>query len=120
MKEENKMKKFGLLLIGALAALILLNTIGPMVGLLVSLVVLYFIYKQFLKSESTGWKIGLIIIGLLVLSATIFHIPALIGVGAAYVLYLVYKKWNLNKKAIVKNGNDPFVNFDKQWNELKK
>jgi lia operon protein LiaI len=119
-KEENKMKSFGLLLAGGLAALILLNTIGPLVGLLVSIVVLYFIYKQFLKTESTGWKIGLIIIGLVVLSATIVHIPALIGVGAAYVLYLVYKQWNSNKKGVVKNNNDPFVNFDKQWNEFKK
>ncbi|WP_308161487.1 hypothetical protein [Bacillus sp. ISL-46] len=75
------MKKFGLLLAGGLAAVILLKTIGPIIGLLVSLAILYFIYKQFLKAESTGWKIGLIIIGLIVLSATIHHIPALIGVG---------------------------------------
>ena len=53
------MKKFGLLLAGSIAAIILLSTIGPMVGLLVSLVLLYFIFKQFLKTESTGGKIGL-------------------------------------------------------------
>ncbi|MFP5107489.1 flagellar basal body rod protein [Neobacillus sp. C211] len=114
------MKKFGLLLAGGLAAFILLKTIGPMVALLVSLAILYFIYKQFLKAESTGWKIGLVIIGLIVLSATIHHIPALIGVGAAYVLFLVYKQWNKNKKPPENKESDPFVNFDKQWNELKK
>jgi lia operon protein LiaI len=114
------MKKFALLLAGGLAAIILLKTIGPMVGLLISLVILYFIYKQFLKTDSTGWKIGLIIIGLMVLSATIHHIPALIGVGAAYVLYLVYKNWNIKKQAAVKNEPDPFVSFERQWNELKK
>jgi len=114
------MKKFGLLLAGGLAAIILVKTIGPIVGLLISLAILYFIFKQFLKTESTGWKIGLIIIGLMVLSATIFQIPALIGVGAAYVLYLVYKNWNKNKKAAPKNETDPFVGFEKQWNELKK
>ncbi|MGG1675216.1 flagellar basal body rod protein [Neobacillus sp. NRS-1170] len=111
------MKKFGLFLAGGLAAIILLNTIGPMVALLVSLVILYFIYKQFLKVDSIGWKIALIIFGLVVLSSTIHNIPALIGASAAYVLYLVYKNWN--KKAAPKN-DDPFVNFDKQWNELKK
>ncbi|MBO0961691.1 flagellar basal body rod protein [Neobacillus sp. MM2021_6] len=114
------MKKFGLLVAGGLAAIILLKTIGPMVGLLVSLAILYFIFKQFLKTESLGMKIGLIIIGLLVLSTTIHHIPALIGVGAAYVLYLVYKNWNNNKKTAAKNEMDPFVSFENQWNELKK
>ncbi|PFN98507.1 flagellar basal body rod protein [Bacillus sp. AFS076308] len=114
------MKKFGLLLAGGLAALILLHSIGPMVGLLVSLVLLYFIFRQFLKTDSIAWKIGLVIIGLIVLSSTIHHIPALIGVAAAYVLYLVYKEWNKSKKAPKRNGNDPFVNFEKQWNEFKK
>lgn len=114
------MKKFGLLLAGGLAALILLHSIGPMVGLLVSLVLLYFIFRQFLKTDSIAWKIGLVVIGLIVLSSTIHHIPALIGVAAAYVLYLVYKEWNKSKKAPKSNGNDPFVNFEKQWNEFKK
>jgi lia operon protein LiaI len=114
------MKKFGLFLIGGMAAIILLHSIGPMIGLVISLAMLYFIYKKFLKTESTGWKIALIIVGLMVLSSTIHHIPALIGVGAAYVLFLVYKEWNKSKKTFDKEGNDPFVNFEKQWDELKK
>jgi lia operon protein LiaI len=114
------MKKFGLCLAGGLAALILLHSIGPMVGLLVSLVLLYFIFRQFLKTDSIAWKIGLVVIGLIVLSSTIHHIPALIGVAAAYVLYLVYKEWNKNKQAPKDKGKDPFVNFEKQWNEFKK
>lgn len=115
-----KMKKFFLLLAGGLAGIVLLATIGPMIGLAISLVLLYFIYKKFLKTESTGWKIGLIIIGFIVLAAAIHNIPALIGVGAAYVLYLVYKKWHFNKKTVVKKETDPFINFEKQWNELNK
>jgi len=113
------MKKFGLLLAGGLAAVILLSTIGPMVGLLVSLTLLYFIFKQFLKAESIGWKIGLGIIGFIVLMASIHNAPAIIGVAAAYVLYLIYKKWNGQKHNKVRKENDPFVNFEKQWNELK-
>jgi lia operon protein LiaI len=113
------MKKFGLLVAGGIAAIILLSTIGPMVGLLVSLVLLYFIFKQFLKAESTGGKIGLGIIGLIVLVASLHNAPAIIGVGAAYVLYLVYKKWNGNKHSMKKEEADPFANFEKQWNELK-
>ncbi|WP_251552513.1 flagellar basal body rod protein [Neobacillus muris] len=114
------MKKFGLLLAGGAAAIIFLATLVPMAGLLISLAVLYFIYKQFLKTESTGWKVALIILGLVVLSGAISHIPALIGVGAAYVLYLVYKNWNTGSKKSVKVENDPFANFEKQWNELNK
>lgn len=113
------MKKFGLLVAGGIAAIILLSTIGPMVALLVSLVLLYFIYKRFLTTESTGWKIGLGIIGGIVIIASLHYIPAIIGVAAAYVLYLVYKNWNRNKQVIVKEESDPFINFEKQWNELK-
>ncbi|NHC42680.1 flagellar basal body rod protein [Bacillus sp. MM2020_1] len=114
------MKKFGLLVAGGIAAIILLTTIGPMVALLISLVLLYFIYKQFLKAESTGWKIGLGIIGVIVLLASLHNIPAIIGVGAAYVLYLVYKNWNRNKQVILEKETDPFINFEKQWNELNR
>ncbi|MDR7237955.1 lmo0954 family membrane protein [Neobacillus drentensis] len=114
------MKKLGLLVAGGIAAIILLITIGPMVALLVSLVLLYFIYKQFLKAESTGWKIGIGIIGVIVLLASLHNIPAIIGVGAAYVIYLVYKNWNRNKQVIIKKETDPFINFEKQWNELNK
>jgi lia operon protein LiaI len=115
------MKRFGLFLIGGISAIILLHSIGPMVGLVVSLAILYFIYKQFLKAESTLWKVVCIIFGLMVLSSTIHHIPALIGVGGAYVLYLVYKEWTKNKYTSVKEAkDDPFVNFEKQWDELKK
>jgi lia operon protein LiaI len=113
------MKKFGLLLAGGIAAMVLLSTIGPLVGLAVSLVILYFIFKQFLKAETKKAKVGLAILGVFVLLASIHNVPALIGVVAAAVLYLVYKKWNENKYTVKKTEDDPFVNFEKQWNEIK-
>ncbi|MED3572591.1 flagellar basal body rod protein [Cytobacillus praedii] len=113
------MKKFGLLLIGGISAMILLSTIGPMIGFLVSIALLYFIFKQFLKTDSTGGKIGLGVVGFFILMASIHNAPAIIGVVAAYVLYLVYKKWNENKQVVIKE-TDPFVNFEKQWNDLNK
>ncbi|CAG9606989.1 flagellar basal body rod protein [Pseudoneobacillus rhizosphaerae] len=113
------MKKFGLLVVGGIAAIVLLNTIGPMIGLLISVALLYFIIRQFLKTKSTGGKIGFGIIGFILFMSTIQHVPALIGVAAAYVLYLVYKKWNNSKLTSSKKDNDPFMNFEKQWNELK-
>ncbi|MDQ0972966.1 lia operon protein LiaI [Neobacillus niacini] len=113
------MKKFGLVLAGGIAAIVLLSTLGPMVGLLISLVLLYLIYKQFLKAESTGGKIGLGIIGVIFLMASISNAPAIIGVVAAYILYLVYKNWNSSKRSVIKEESDLFVNYEKQWNELK-
>lgn len=114
------MKKFGLLVAGGIAAIILLSTIGPMIGLLVGIAILYFIFKQFLKTDSTGGKILLGIIGFFVLMASIQNAPAIIGVLAAYILYLVYKNWNSSKKTVVKEDSDPFINFEKQWNEINK
>jgi lia operon protein LiaI len=114
------MKKFGLLVAGGIAAIVLLSTIGPMLGFAVSLFILYFIFKQFLKAETKKRKIGLGILGVIVLLASLHNIPAIIGVLAAYVLYLVYKKWNENKVEKVKTKEeDPFVNFEKQWNDIK-
>jgi lia operon protein LiaI len=114
------MKKFGLLLAGGIAAIVLLSTLGPMIGLVIGLAALYYIFKQFLKTESTGGKIGLGVIGFFVLMASIHNAPAIIGVVAAYVLYLVYKNWNSSKRFTVKEESDPFINFEKQWNELNK
>ncbi|OLS41844.1 flagellar basal body rod protein [Bacillus sp. MRMR6] len=114
------MKKIGLLLAGGIAAVILLSSIIPMVGLAISLLILYYIYKQFLKTNTTGGKIALVILGFFVLMASISNAPAIIGVVAAYVLYLVYKNWNSKKQGIAKKESDPFVNFEKQWMELNK
>jgi lia operon protein LiaI len=114
------MKKFGLLLVGGIAAMVLLSTIVPLVSLAVSLVILYFIFKQFLKAETKKAKVGLAILGFFILLAAIHHAPALIGVAAAAVLYLVYKKWNKSKHNLKKENDDPFVHFEKQWDELKK
>lgn len=114
------MKKFGLLVAGGIAAIVLLSTIGRMMGFAVSLFILYFIFRQFLKAETKKRKIGLGILGIVVLLASLHNISAIIGVLAAYVLYLVYKKWNGNKYGKVKvKEEDPFVNFEKQWNDLK-
>jgi lia operon protein LiaI len=113
------MKKFGLLLLGGIAALVLITNIGPMVGLIVSLAILYFIFKQFLKTDSVGWKIALGILGVFILLTAASNVPAIIGIAAAYVLYVVYKNWNKTKN-VIKEDNDPFQNFEKQWSELNK
>ncbi|KLV26775.1 putative permease [Niallia circulans] len=115
------MKKFGLFLIGAAASIILLSQIGPILGLVISAAILYFAFKQYTKATSTSGKLGWGIAGVIMLIITASNLPAIIGLAAAYVLYLVYKKWN-NKQTIITNktADDPFANFEKQWSELNK
>jgi lia operon protein LiaI len=112
------MKKLGLLLAGGIAAIVLLHTIGPIIGLLIGIVLFYIVLKQFLKANTTGAKIGFGAIGFIVLISVIQHVPALIGVVAAYVLYLIYKKWSEKDNTITSDNADPFVNFEKQWKEM--
>lgn len=112
------MKKFGLLVAGGIAAMVLISNLGPIVGLIVSLLVMYFVLKQFLKTNSTGAKIGWGIAGFIVLTAAASNVPAILGIAAAYVLYLVYKNWD-RKSTVAEETNDPFVNFEKQWAQLK-
>ena len=114
-----EMKKFGLLLVGGIAAIVLLSQLGPIIGLAVSAAILYLVFKQFIKSTVTWEKVVWGIAGLIMLTITASNLPAIIGVAAAYVLYLVYKKWNGSTSAKIKK-DDPFTNFENQWNELNK
>ena len=111
------MKKFGLLVAGFIAAMVLISNLGPLVGLGVSLLVLYFVVKQFLKTDSTAAKVGWGIAGFIILMATASNVPAILAIAAAYVLYLVYKNWD-KKEDVIHEDNDPFVNFEKQWAQM--
>lgn len=116
------MKKVGLFIIGSIAAITLLSLLGPLLGLLISAAILYFAFKQYVKATSTSGKVGWGIAGLIMLIITASNLPAIIGVVAVYVLYLVYKNWNKNKEIEIldKKSDDPFVNFEKQWADLTK
>jgi lia operon protein LiaI len=104
-------------MLAAVSLIVLLTQIGPMIGLIVALAVLWFAFRRFVRADTTGSKVLWIIIGLIALFVSIGHIPALIGFAALLGLYYAWKKWKntSNKK---KETDDPFHNFDKQWNEL--
>ncbi|MTT33256.1 flagellar basal body rod protein [Terrilactibacillus sp. BCM23-1] len=112
------MKKFFLFLIGAVSLIILLANIGPLIGLTISLAIVYFSYRFFQKSESTFGKVAWFIIGGIAATTAIANIPSLIGILALVVLYFIYKKWN-NDKPSDQESDDPFDHFEKQWMELK-
>src|SRR5690625_5257472 len=107
-----------LLFIGALiAVLILIANIGPLALLALSVWLLYIIFKQFVKSDSTTAKILWFIIGLVVLSLGLSNIYAVLGIAAAYVLYIIIKNWNNEDNEIQINPmkDDTFSSFDQQW-----
>lgn len=111
------MKKVGLFLIGAVAAIVLLANAGPMVGLALGLVILYVAFKGFVKAETPFKKWFWGFIGVVVLLTTVSNLPALAGIIAAVVLYIVYKKWN-SSSPIKTEKEDPFKHFERQWADL--
>lgn len=112
------MKKFGLVILGGVGAIVLLANMGPMIGLAISLLILYYSFKRFIKTDSTFKKIIWAIIGLAALSASASNFPAIIGLAAIYLLYVVFKQWN-EEKSEVPETDDPFTNFEKEWANLK-
>ncbi|MFC4558717.1 flagellar basal body rod protein [Virgibacillus kekensis] len=118
------MKKFMLFVGGLIAFFVLLANLGPMVLLGVSVWLLYIVFKKFIKSDSVVGKIGWVIAGLIVVSIGLSNIYAVIGIAAAYVLYLIFKSWkqddSYTSASVVEESNDPFQNFERQWAELNR
>lgn len=117
------MKKFILFVGGLVALMLLIINLGPMVLLGVGLWLLYVVFKKFVKSDSLVGKMGWVVVGLLVLSFTVANVYAVVGILAAYVLYLIFKSWRDDKdEPVVKNidDTDPFTNFERQWADLNR
>lgn len=116
------MRHFLLFTVGLIAGLILLFNLGPMLLLGISIWLLYLIFKQFMKATSTAAKVGWVLLGLIVLSIGISNVYAVIGVAAAYILYWIYQNWKeedaFDKEPTVADYNDPFTNFESEWQKL--
>lgn len=119
-KGGKAMKKFCILLLGIILAIIALTNLGSMIGFAICLLIVYYSLKQFLKTESTGQKILWGIIGLIGLSGLLGNLPALVGIAAICILYVGYKHWKKEKAVDTNPEDDPFTNFESQWNELEK
>ncbi|OIJ21264.1 flagellar basal body rod protein [Anaerobacillus alkalidiazotrophicus] len=120
------MKKLGLIILGGIAAIILIANLGPIVLFGLSLIILYYAFKGFFKAETSVSKVTWAILGLILFTITASNVPALVGLVAAIILYFVYKKWNEDDEVVILNENnennekDPFINFEKEWAELKR
>ncbi|MDM5314552.1 flagellar basal body rod protein [Fictibacillus sp. b24] len=113
------MKKLGLLVVGGIAAIVLIANLGPMVGLAIGLAVMYYAFKKATAAETGGKKFWWGALSVAGLCVSVANLPAILGAVAIYVLYIVYKKWN--QSAIVEDNvdNDPFTNFEREWAKLK-
>ena len=94
------MKKFGLLLLGGLAAIVLLHNLAPIVGMVISLAILYFVVKRFLKTDSILMKIGWGILGLMALMASASNIPAVLGIAAGLCVCMWFIKIGIKLKPL--------------------
>ncbi|MFC4410810.1 hypothetical protein ACFOZY_10325 [Chungangia koreensis] len=115
------MKKFGLFIIGVIAGIIALANLGSLLGLAISALIVYAGVSQYVKSVTTGPKILWASIALIGLLSAAANVPAFFAVLAIAAIYFVVKKWK--EEPIVLEAtktDDPFMNFEKQWNELSK
>ncbi|MCF6139231.1 flagellar basal body rod protein [Pseudalkalibacillus berkeleyi] len=116
------MKKIGLFILGAVAAIIAFANLGPMIGLAISLVVLYYSVKQFTKTDQTSKKVLWAVVGFIALCVAASNVPAILGLAALYILYIVYKEWKKedNVQSPPPEDEDPFTNFEREWAELNR
>lgn len=119
------MKKIILFSLGLVAGIVAVANMGALIGLAISAIIAYAGIYYYRKSDSTLLKVfwgGVLVIGLL---TAISNIPAFIAIIAAIGLYAVWKAWkdeNPPADDIIEHqaSNDPFVNFEKQWDALNK
>lgn len=116
------MKKFGLAILGIVAAIIVLVNIGSLLGLAISALLAYAGFHYFRKTNSSFKKFfwgAVMLIGLL---TAISNIPAFIGIIALIGVLYVWRKWNGTETddIIDSVSDDPFVNFEREWTNITK
>lgn len=114
------MNKFWMITLGIIAGIVALSNLGPMIGLALSGLIIYLGVHYYMKSTSTAGKIWWAFVGVIGAISAISNIPALIGVAAIAALWMIYRKWNDEPAVTASKTNDPFTNFEKQWEKLSK
>lgn len=114
------MKKFGLALVGIIAAIIVLANLGSILALALSALIAYAGFHYYSKSVSTISKLFWGVVILIGLLTAISNVPAFFGIIALIGVLYVWRKWKGGEKEQVISSSDPFVNFERQWNEITK
>ncbi|KQL33944.1 hypothetical protein AN960_20090 [Bacillus sp. FJAT-25509] len=109
------MKKFLTFILVLILIGVALANLGGLITLALGLVITYFGFKKFMKTDSIFMKIIWTIIGLIGLSIAISGLPSLIGVAAAILLYYLYKDYKNQQKL----KDDEFNIYDENFNPIK-
>lgn len=115
------MNKFWLITLGIIAGIVALSNLGPMIGLAISLVIVYAGVHYYLRSTTALAKFWWAFVGVIGGLAAISNVPALIGAAALAGLWMIYRQWNGQSVSLeAVKESDPFTNFEQQWNKLNK
>lgn len=105
--------------IGIIAGMIALSNLDSIIGLAFSGIVVYIGYHFYMKSFSTAAKIWWGFVAAIGVLSAVSNVPAIIGVLAIAVLWVIYKKWN-EETTSSSVTNDLFTNVERQWSKLTK
>lgn len=108
------MKKFLTFILVLILIGVALANLGGLITLALGLLITYYSFKKFIKTDSIFKKIIWSIIGLIGLSIAISGLPSLIGVAAAILLYYLYKDYQNQKK----HKDDEFHIYDENFKPL--
>ena len=118
------MKKFFLYSAGFVAAMIALGLLLPVVGLLVSGLLVAAGLHYYTESTSTFGKVMSIVLALAGLVSALSNVPGFIGLVAVGILYYLFKTRKNEKLEIFSAKEeveeDPFTNFEREWAKLTK
>lgn len=118
------MKKIGLIVLGITAMIIVLGNLGSILALAFSALVAYIGFHYYRMSDSTVSKLFWGVVLLIGLLTAISNVPAFFGIISIIVLLYIWRQWNNENSSVNENistpSNDPFSNFERQWNEITK
>lgn len=114
------MKNIGLCLLGIIAGLAVVLNIGPIIALAVTGAIALASYHYWRKSHSTFAKVFWMTVLVISIISSLSNVGAFIGIIALLGIYYVYHKWSDRNVNPDVTSNDPFTNFERQWNELTK
>ena len=116
------MKKFGLIVLGSIAGIVALANLGSLIGLALSALLVLAGMHFYLKGGSTLSKVVSIAVGIIGLLTAVANVPGFFGILAIIGLWYVIREWKKKSSSleVTPLSNDPFINFEKQWNELSK
>ncbi|PKR77704.1 flagellar basal body rod protein [Halalkalibacillus sediminis] len=112
------MPKWLWIVLAIVLAIVVLANLGPMIVLGLALWFGYLLLRKWFRTDSTSTKVLILVVGAILVSIAIANSYAIIGIAAAYGLYVMYqKKDDVDEEP---ENDDPFTNFENQWKELSK